>query len=67
MKKEAPQLMLKFQACSYVSHMKAIIPQRSLNSSPLCLIDHYLNEPMFFIRTFDCITTQLIFKGSAEG
>lgn len=34
---------------------------------PAALIAYYLNEPMFYIRTCDCITTLLIFSGSAGG
>lgn len=40
---------------------------RSLHSSPLRLIGYYLNEPMFYIRACDYITTLLIFRGSAGG
>lgn len=48
-------------------HKGPAIQRRILHSTPLRLIGYYLNEPMFYIRAFDCITTALIFRGSAGG
>lgn len=48
-------------------HKGPAILRRSLHSSLLGLIGYYLNEPMFYIRTSDYITTLLIFRGSAGG